>query len=187
MPDHAQRGYSLLVAAVLLATGCAPTVLQGRVRQPAIVPAGWTAEYDYASGIYPYLRQQVDSAIVEGATAYIYIYSDRSERCRSLRRLMDRDFVSPLFRDVRISMLDFWKLHDLYKSHPAVAFDPGISSGVFVKIASDGTLSDAMFYAALFWYKPHLLHDFGYPDLGRPTLRGFATELQRFFAKNAGN
>ena len=177
--------YSLLLATVLLATGCAPTVLQARVRQPAVVPAGWTAEYDYASGIHRYLRRQVDSAIVEGATAYIYMYNDSSERCRSLRRWMSRESVSPLFRDVRISMLDFWRLNDLHNRYPDVAFDPGITSGVFVKIASDGTLSDAMFYASLFLYSPHLLHDFGYPGLDRPTLRDLAVELQQFFAKNA--
>lgn len=178
-------GPSLLVATVLLTTGCAPTVLQGRVRHPAVVPAGWTAEYDYASGIRRYLRQQFNSAIVEGATAYIYIYSDRSERCRSLRRFMNRESVAPLFRDVRISMLDIWKLYDLHEKYPHAAFDPGDRSAVFVKIASDGTLSDQMFYAGLYFYNPYLLEDHGYPDLAQPSLGDLAAELQRFFAKNS--
>ena len=176
----------MFLATVLLTTACAPTTLRGRVHQPAVVPTRWTAEYDYASGIHRYLRSQFDNAIVEGATPYIYIYADSSEHCRMLRRLMDRKLVSPLLRDVRISMLDYWRLHDLHKKYPEVAFDPGISAGVFVRITKDGTLSE-IFYAELFLNHPYELREFGYPHLRQPSLRDFAAELQRFFEKNAEN
>lgn len=177
---------SLILVAVILTAGCSGTQLQARVLRPAIVPDGWTADYDYASGMQPYLRRQVDNAIVEGATAYIYIYSDRSESCRSLRRLMSRDYETPLFRDVRVSMLDFWKLHASRKKYPGVAFDPGDWSGVFVKITSDGTFSEAMFYARMYLHSPYVLPDYGYEDPGRPTPRDFIAALRRFFADNAG-
>ena len=177
--------HALLLMLVLLTTGCASSALKPRIREPAVVPPGWTADYDYASGMSRYLRQQFNDAIVEGATAYVYIYSDRSERCRTLRRLMSRNFESPLFSEVRISMLDFGTLHELHKRYPEVAFDPGYSSGVFVKIASDGNLSAPMFYASLYLHAPHALPRFGYPDPGRSTPRDFIAELRRFFAQNA--
>lgn len=166
-------------------SACAAMTAEPEWNEPAVIPAGWVADYDYVSGLRQYLRGQHDRARLEGATAYVYIYSDPNEHCRRIRELMERDMVALAFQNVRITMLSYERLKWLYPRTPAVAFDPGNIEGIFVKIAADGGLSDAIFYAHLYLYHPHWLRDFGYSDPKQPTLPEFAEALQKFFETNA--
>ena len=147
--------------------------------------AGWIADYDYVSGLRPYLRSQYVRARAEGATAYVYVYSDSSEHCLNIRRLIDREVVATAFHDVRVTMLSYERLKSLYLRAPRLAFDPGNVDALFVKIAADGTLSDAIFYAHLYLYHPEKLRNFGYSYPMQPTLTEFADALQKYFEANA--
>ena len=179
------RNFVGLFATIVLLAACTTADVHRGPSRPAVVPAGWVADYDYESGIQRYLRQQYDSARLEGATAYVYLYSDAGTRCRTIRRSMKRERIAPLLRDVRVSMLDYWRLKDLYKTSQGVAFDPGDASGTFVKISMDGLLTDVMFHAGVFLYRPDLLYEYGYSEPRKPTFEEFAEELKRFFTRNA--
>jgi len=166
-------------------SACAAITAEPQWSEPAVVPAGWAADYDHVSGLRQYLRGQHDRARLEGATAYLYIYDDSNEHCVNIRKLMEHDTIAAAFRDVRITMLSYRRLKWLYARTPSVAFDPGNIEGVIVKINDDGGLSDdAIFYAHLYLYHPDWLFDFGYSDPKQPTLIEFAEGLQKFFVTN---
>lgn len=98
---------------------------------------------------------------------------------------MDFERFAPLLRNVRVSMLDFWKLKMLSETNPRVAFNPGIASGVFAKITMDGDLSDAQFYAAVFLCCPDYSYKRGHSVSRMRTHLSLARELEEFFASNA--
>ena len=166
-------------------SACAAIRAEPQWRGPAVIPAGWAVDYDYVSGLRRYLRGQHDRARLEGATAYVYIYSDRNEHCIRIRESIKRDMVAAAFHNVRVTMLSYERLKWLYPRRPKVAFDPGNIEGIFVKIGADGGLSDAIFYAHLYWYHPEELRDFGYSDPKQATLPEYAEALQKYFATNA--
>jgi hypothetical protein len=176
--------YLSLCAVVVLSHACTTADIRQKPSRPAVVPDGWDASYDYNSGIKPFLRQHYDSARLEGATAYVYIYSDASSRCRMLRRAMRDERISLQLRDVRITMLDYWRLRRTYEVSPGNAFDPGNASATFVKISMDGDLTDEMFHMGVYMYRQDLYYEDGYSD-DRPTLSDLAKELGRFLSRNA--
>jgi hypothetical protein len=97
---------------------------------------------------------------------------------------MRREIAAPLLRDVRITMLDYWRIRRLYLT-TELAFNPGDSLALFVKITMDGNLSDAMFDADLHLYHPRRQYESGYSQLLQPTLPAFAEEVRQFFERHA--
>src|SRR5688572_30587111 len=141
-------GFVGCLLTLVFISACALTTPEPQWREPAVVPAGWAADYDHVSGLRQYLRGQHDRARWEGATAYLYIYDDSNEHCVNIRKLMERDMIAAAFRDARITMLSYRRLKWLYARTPSVAFDPGNIEGIIVKMTDDGGLSDdAIFYA----------------------------------------
>ena len=182
--ERSLKSVGCLVTFTLI-SACAATTTEPRWSGPAVVPAGWAADYDYVSALRQYLRGQHDRARLEGATAYVYIYRDSNKHCIGIRQLMERGMVAAAFHNVRITMLSYDRLKWLYPRRPSVAFDPGNEEAIFVKIAADGGLSDSIFYAHLYRYHPEALRDFGYSDPIQPTLSEYAEALQKFFETSA--
>jgi hypothetical protein len=182
--DHILRRFGGLLAFAFI-SACAAIRAEPQWSGPTVIPAGWAADYDYVSGLRQYLRGQHDRARLEGATAYVYIYMDLNEHCIGIRKSMQRGMVAAAFHDVRITMLNYDRLKWLYPRKPKVAFDPGNREAIFVKIAADGGLSDAIFDAHAYRYHPEWLRDFGYSDPIQPTLSEYAEALQKFFETNA--
>jgi len=178
-----RKCFTIVLAAIVLA-GCTGAGIGQGPSKPAVVPAGWAADYDYASGIRSYLLQQYNSARLEGATAYVYIYLDADSMCKSRRTLMTSEHYSSALRHARVSMLSYWRLKSVHKKSPELAFDPGTVVGAFVKITKDGDLGP-IFHANGFWLGPYDRFKPSYSEPKHPTWEEYVQALQSYFAENA--
>lgn len=164
----------LMLCAIAVMCSCTTAGTQHKPSHPSVVPDGWITDYDYDSGMRSYLRRQYDSARLEGATAYVYIYSDKNSYCRRLRRAMGDERISLVLRDARVSMLDFWRLKRTYAVSPENALDPGNFSATFVKISMDGDLTDEVFHMRVYMYLQDVYYEGGIydhiPSLGLPPI-----------------
>jgi hypothetical protein len=144
------------------------------------------ADYDYTSNIWTYLRYQYNSAVVEGATAYIYIYSDRDPHCVRIRKMVAKGQISGAFEDVRVTMLNYNRLLRLYrtKGKSSVSFYPADWGPALVKIAKDGGLTDAVMYPDLYLFHTDRLVEPGQPEPPPLTPAALESKLRDFFQSN---
>jgi len=170
---------------VVAITACATTPVEPKWGPPKIVPRGWIADYDYTSGLKLYLRRQYDSARLEGATAYIYIYTDLDPHCLRVREFVRDGQIAAAFRDVRITMLNYDRLRWLYPRSAGIAFDPGHHEPSIVKISMDGDLADTIIYPDYYLYHPWRVLPRNMLDQVKPlTLPQLVEKLQQFFQAN---
>jgi hypothetical protein len=170
---------SLFIGAL---TSCAS--MTPRPSNPSVVPAGWVADYDFSRDIWGYLREQFNAAVVEGATAYIYIYSDRNPHCIRVRKMIARGQVAA-FNDVRITLLSYDRLRRVFRDRADVSFDPGPVQPVIVKIASNGGLTTAHIYPDWYLYHPEWFMRLGLQVPEPMSPAALETELKAFFRSNS--
>lgn len=179
------RLLSLLCVTLLAGVAaCATTTREPVWTAPAVIPEGWIHDFDYASSITKYLRGQYDSARLEGASAYIYVYSDSDEHCLATRRLMRKPAVAAALRDVRITMLNHDRLKWLHTRNKEAAFDPGDLEPYMAKLSINGVLPASLMYPDAFRYHPEMLDDPMDKLTGKPkrlTASRFAAELRKYF------
>lgn len=169
---------ALLLPCLAALASC--TAAMPRPSKPDVQPSGWAADYDYSTNIWRYLRDQYNAAVVEGATAYLYIYSDRSGHCRSIRKMIARGRINA-FDDVRITMLNYDRLWRMHFDKPDTSFDPGPFAAAFVKIDRNGGLARDQFRADLYLYHPRYMKRLGLPEPAESTPAALEAELKAFF------
>lgn len=140
---------TLARATVLVATAataaCAATGKEPAWSPARLAPAGWAQDFDYRSDLATYLRVQYDRARQDGATAYVYFYSDSSSHCLGTRRVMSRPEVASALGNVTFTMLNADRLKWLHDQGVEGVMDPGEWVPVIARIAANGTLAQGIF------------------------------------------
>lgn len=155
---------------------------------PAVKPSGWVAN-EIDGDLRGYLRSQYLESKDRGLTPYVYVYSDRSRHCRSIRAMMKRDDMKDAFNGTHIVMLNYFDVRKRNGSKSkASEFTPSI-----VRISEDGRLIGKEMNPELYLYYPSLTKE---PDLRRYTIKhkwsgpvpkgAFARQLKKYFEANNG-
>jgi len=176
------------VAIALLAAVAAACVATSKepIWSPAkVAPARWIQGFDYKTDLVAHLRGQYDSARLEGATAYVYFYSDSNSHCLGTRRMMSLPEVAPVLENVRMTLLNADRLRWLHDQGDENIVDPGKWLPIIAKIAADGTLESGIFLPdlALYHQDATKIHPTATLIVRRDKerVRRFVEELQHFF------
>lgn len=183
------KGSALGTLVTLVAlTACATAATEPTWHEPRVVPYGWIADYDYKSDLKQYLRHQYDSARLEGATAYMYLFTDSDWHCVRIRQMMRNELLVVAFGETRITMLNYDRIKWLYRQHAQAIFDPGIEAPIFVKISISGDLTEVIAYPELYLFHQGILKG---PVTGSPReserimIKEFAESMRQFFLANS--
>lgn len=168
-------------------TACATTATEPTWHEPRVVPRGWISDYDYQSGLKEYLRHQYNSARLEGATAYLYLYSDSDWHCARIRQMMRNELLVVAFSETRITMLNYDRIKWLHGQYPQAIVDPGVEASISVKRSMDGDLTEVIAYPEIYIFHQGNLRQ---PVTGSPResermiIKDYAEGMRQFFRAN---
>ena len=158
---------------------------------PAVQPDGWVTG-EIKGELDTYLQSHYVYAKEKGLTPYVYIYSDHSRHCKSIRGLMKRDDMKAAFSGIYIVMLNYSELVELDKERPKRKrlFISGFSP-VIAQVSEEGKLFGKVMNPELYLFYPLATNERELRKYSVRNKRGapvpnsvFAKYLKKYFEAN---